>query len=215
MSTNDIGLGKMGFSEEAKSITREVTNHMYVVTNRVRKGHAALKMLRFWLNERDTRQGATSEDLSDVQDLVDMALEALPHHYEDINDPVDDMTMRACKAIDSSQRWQERTEIALKALTVATWPDVSVGELDRLAKELAVVADTDESLVEAWEAFKRLLAPRGLEVAVERAENGALMGVSVLNAAVKAEYQRLRRACGARAAAEYRFEKAMEASHVE
>ena len=55
----------------------------------------------------------------------------------------------------------------------------------------------------------------GLEVVVERADDGTLIGVSVLSAEAKAEYQRLRRACGAKAAAMNRFEKVMEASHAE
>ena len=215
MSTNDIGLGQLGFSEEAKSITREVMHHMHRVTDRVRKARAALTMLQFWLSNQDARQGVTGEELSDVQDLVDMALEALPHHYEDINDPGDEMTLRAGHAIEAGQRWKERTAIALEALTVATWPDMSVGELDRLAKELAVAAEGSEPLQAAWEAFKSLLAPRGLEVVVERADDGTLIGVSVLSAKAKAEYQRLRRACGAKAAAMDRFEKVMEASHAE
>ncbi len=215
MSTHGIRVDELGFSEAVKSIMSEVNNHMSVVTDRVRKGRAALTMLQFWLSKQDARQGVTGEELSDVQDLVDMALEALPHHYEEINDPVDEMTLRAGHAIEAGQRWKERTAIALEALTVATWPDVSVSELDRLAKELAVAAEGSEPLEAAWEAFKSLLAPRGLEVVVERADDGTLIGVSVLSAEAKAEYQRLRRACGAKAAAMNRFEKVMEASHAE
>ena len=99
MSTNDIGLGPLGFSEEAQSITREVNRHMHGVTDRVRKGRAVLKMLKFWLNEHHSRQGVTEQELSDVEDLVDMALDELPHYYEGINDPVDEMIGQAGRAI--------------------------------------------------------------------------------------------------------------------
>jgi hypothetical protein len=215
MSTNDIGLGPLGFSEEAQSITREVNRHMHGVTDRVRKGRAVLKMLKFWLNEHHSRQGVTDQDLSDVEDLVDMALDELPHHYEDINDPVDEMIGQAGSAIKAAQRWQERTETVLEALTVATWPDVSVGELSRQAQRLAAVADADDRLVEAWEAFKRLLEPHGLKVAVERSDDGAISGVSVLDADAQKEYPRLRRACATHKAAMRRFAQTLEASHAE
>lgn len=215
MSTNDIGLVQLGFSGALKSITREVSDHMYGVTDRVRKGRAALKMLRCWLDKQDGRQGVTGDDLYDVQGLVEMALEALPHHYEDINDPVEEMTMRARQAIEAGERWKERTAIALEALTVATWPDASVSELDRLAKELAIAAEGSGPLVEAWESFKRLLAPRGLVVAVERKADDSISGVTVLNAEAQKEYQRLRRATAAQASALERFTKTLEANHAE
>lgn len=215
MNAHGIRVDELGFSEAVKSITLEVSHHMHGVTDRVRKGRAALKMLRFWLNEHDSRRGVTEQDLSDVQDLVDMALEALPHHYEDINDPVDEMTGRARLAVEEGERRKERTEIALEALTVATWPNASASELNRQAQRLATVADVNECLVEAWESFKRLLAPRGLVVVVERDAEGEISGVSVLNAEALAEYRRLERATSARAAAEERFTKTLEASHAE
>lgn len=214
MSTHGIRVDELGFSEAVKSITLEVSHHMHGVTDRVRKGRAALKMLRFWLKTNDARQ-MTGEELSDVEDLVDMALEALPHHYEDINDPVDEMTGRARRAVEEGERRKERTEIALEALTVATWPNASVSDLNRQAQRLATVADVNECLVEAWESFKRLLAPRGLVVVVERGAEGEISGVSVLNAEALAEYRRLERATSARAAAEERFTKTLEASHAE
>lgn len=213
MSTHGIRVDELGFNEAVKSITSEVSHHMHGVTDRVRKGRAALKMLRFWLKTNDARQ-MTGEELSDVEDLVDMALEALPHHYEDINDPVDEMTGRAGRAIAAGQRWKERTEIALEALTVATWPNASVRELDRVAKALAPAAEGSEPLIEAWESFKRLLAPRGLVVAVERDADDRIIGVSVLNAEAQKEYARLGRASAAQASALERFTKTMEASHV-
>lgn len=215
MSTHGIRVDELGFSEAVKSITCEVSNHMSVVTDRVRKGRAALKMLQFWLNTHDARQGVTRDELSDVQDLVDMALEALPHHYEDINDPVDEMTSRACRAIEVDATVQHQNTIALEALTVATWPNASASELNRQAQRLATVADVNECLVEAWESFKRLLAPRGLVVVVERDDEGAISGVSVLTADALAEYRRLERATSARAAAAERFTKTLEASHAE
>lgn len=215
MSTHGIRVDELGFSEAVKSITCEVSNHMSVVTDRVRKGRAALKMLQFWLNTHDARQGVTGDELSDVQDLVNMALEALPHHYEDINDPVDEMTSRACRAIEVNATVQHQNTIALEALTVATWPNASASELNRQAQRLATVADVNECLVEAWESFKRLLAPRGLVVVVERDAEGEISGVSVLNAEALAEYRRLERATSARAAAQERFSKTLEASHVE
>lgn len=214
MSTHGIRVDELGFNEAVKSITSEVSHHMHGVTDRVRKGRAALKMLRFWLKTNDARQ-MTGEELSDVEDLVDMALEALPHHYEDINDPVDEMTGRARRAVEEGERRKERTEIALEALTVATWPNASVSDLNRQAQRLATVADVNECLVEAWESFKRLLAPRGLVVVVERGAEGEISGVSVLNAEALAEYRRLERATSARAAAEERFTKTLEASHAE
>lgn len=214
MSTHGIRVDELGFSEAVKSITLEVSHHMHGVTDRVRKGRAALKMLRFWLKTNDARQ-MTGEELSDVEDLVDMALEALPHHYEDINDPVNEMTGRARRAVEEGERRKERTEIALEALTVATWPNASVSDLNRQAQRLATVADVNECLVEAWESFKRLLAPRGLVVVVERDAEGEISGVSVLNAEALAEYRRLERATSARAAAQERFSKTLEASHVE
>lgn len=214
MSAHGIRVDELGFNEAVKSITLEVSHHMHGVTDRVRKGRAALKMLRFWLNTHDA-MAVTGEELSDVQDLVDMALEALPHHYEDINDPVDEMTSRARRAVEEGERRKERTEIALEALTVATWPNASASELNRQAQRLATVADVNECLVEAWESFKRLLAPRGLVVVVERDAEGTIGGVSVLNAEALAEYRRLERATSARAAAEERFTKTLEASHAE
>ena len=117
MRTHGIRVDELGFSEAVKSITSEISSQMHGVTDRVRKGRAALKMLRFWLNYHDARKGVKEEDLSDVQDLVDMALDALPHHYEDITDPIDVMTMRARQAIAAGANFQQQTAIALEALT--------------------------------------------------------------------------------------------------
>lgn len=214
MSTHGIRVDELGFSEAVKSITNEITSQMHGVSDRVRKGRAALEMLRFWLNAHDARP-MTGEELSDVEDLVDMALEALPHHYEDVSDPIEEMTVRARKAIKASECWQQQAAVALEALTVATQPDASFGELNRQAQRLAVATDADDHLVEAWESFKRLLKPRGLEVAVERADDGTLIGVSVLNAEAKEAYRRLERATTARGAALKKFEEMLEASHAE
>lgn len=215
MSADGIKVDALGFSEAVYSSIQQINSQMHGVTDRVRKGRAALNMLRFWLAERSTNQRMTIEEASDVQDMVEMALEALPHHFDDINDPVDEITRRAALQTRAGTLFQGQTEIALEALTVAAWPNASVSELNRQAQRLAEVADKNEGLVEAWESFKRLLALRDLVVAVERAPDGGLLGVSALNADAQKEYARMRRACETQQAALQRFEKVMEASHAE
>lgn len=201
----------MGFPAALKSITREIREQAGEVTDRVRKGRAALNMLQRWLKEN--ADGVTAEELCDVEDMVELTLEALPHHYQDVNDPFDEMEMRARRAIEAWTQWQRRTEVALEALTVATWPNASVAELNRQAQQLAGAVDGHESLVEAWESFKRLLAPRSLVVVVERDAAGVISGVSVLNEASHREYRRLRKACAAQVSALARFETTLEASY--
>ncbi len=72
----------MGFPAALKSITREIREQAGEVTDRVRKGRAALNMLQRWLKEN--ADGVTAEELCDVEDMVELTLEALPHHYQDV-----------------------------------------------------------------------------------------------------------------------------------
>ena len=195
MSTHGIQVDELGFGEAVKSISREINNHVLDVSERLRKGRALLGMMLFRVRDLGAHHPTkvTGSDMSDIEDMLQLAIEVLPHHDHDLADPVDGMDASIRWAIYAVSYWQHHTEVALEALIAASRADTSMADLTRLAQQMAEVVDGNEGLAQAWESFNGLVTSRGLEVEVKRSLSGALAEVSVLDAEALKKYRRTQR----------------------
>lgn len=78
-----------GFASAARDLRNTMSNRLYEVAKGVRRTRAVLNMLLFRFECLRRQEGPTEDELCEIEDMVEIALNTLPHHYNDLLDPLE------------------------------------------------------------------------------------------------------------------------------
>lgn len=162
MSAATVKVDAMGFAEAAKVINREIADRVVDVAIGVRKAHAMLSTLKFRM-ENNTA-GWTAEDIDEISDMVDMTLMMLPHHYTDLNGPIDLELRKLTVANEACERELERRSVLLDAMTAVAQPDATLSELQAHATAVYEIAQKCPEHEPDWLSLLDTLEARGFVV---------------------------------------------------
>lgn len=171
VESQTVATNEANFGDVMRAIQADLQYHINEVWDELRKSDAILTALNIQLEKKNVDQDR-------IEALVEVTLLSIEKAKSACDDTDVEMvclhraTRQACED-------QQRRDIVLEALTTATRPDASMEELERQANRIGAVADGDERFVESWEAFKRIVISRGLNVSVSRQSDGTLDGVHV------------------------------------
>lgn len=162
MNAGAVKVDAMGFAQAAKAIGREISDRVVDVAVGVRKAHATLNTLKFRM-EHNTA-GWTADDIDEISDLVDMALMMLPHHYADLNDPVD---LELRKLNIETEKFKGEADILatlLNAMTIAAQRCPLLSELQEQATKVYEIARKHPAHEADWQTFRTTIEARGFVV---------------------------------------------------
>lgn len=178
MNAGTVKVDALGFAESAKSISGVIEHQVYSAMVGVRRARALLRLVKESIEGRGC--DLSHDDVSEVADLIDTALEVLPHHYNDVYDPVHVGLGKLSKEHGEQVNSTHALARIVEAMAVAAKPDVTVAELESQAKTVYAMAQKNEAYMSDWETLRDAIKARGFRV-LEGKDDGADLGPSVVS----------------------------------
>ncbi|MBI4740728.1 MAG: hypothetical protein HY777_04025 [Betaproteobacteria bacterium] len=160
------------------------------LTDRTLRAGALLRLMQFRF--KNGERLADSEE-HDIGVLVDVCLESMPHHYSDVNDPLDEIESQFRRSANGEARRAERIERILNAMQIVARFDTSCEELTKAAETVFNIAKEDQSFEPDWRTLVETIEARGLHICVETIGNFCL-GPDVYTKEARKEKLKTRRA---------------------
>ncbi|PLX73064.1 MAG: hypothetical protein C0607_14930 [Azoarcus sp.] len=165
----------MGLAESTKSISKVIEDHVYSVMIGVRRAHSLLRVVNARFEELGTDM--SPDQVSEIQDLIETAMAILPHHYEDLYDPVEESLGRLRKEHDEQVKVANATNDVVRAMAAAARPDVTGAELEGHAHSVYMLSLKNETYTNDWQVLLDAIKARGFMVL----SNGIDRGPSILS----------------------------------
>lgn len=127
------------------------------------KAGALLRMVQFRLTSGDDLSESDTEDLSTV---VDLCVEFMPHHYDDVNDALDGVYIQCAAALKTEATRSNYLEAILNATRIVGRLDNTCEELGAAAKTVFEIAQADGAYEPDWRTLRETIEARGLFVDV-------------------------------------------------
>jgi hypothetical protein len=160
-------------------------------TNRiVTRTHRAGAVLR--LIQAHYMEGNTLEK-GDMAELLDLLTETLPHHYADVNDPLDEFETTARRAVQAAIGYGERLGEILDAMTMVARGDASLADIEKAAGQVFNIARADAAYLPDWQRMTDALESRGFVVTIETVGD-TILGPSVDTAETLLQRRKTKRA---------------------
>lgn len=150
---------------EFSATSREFSNHTNRLCEKTLRTGAVLRLLEFRLLNTDRHEDAV--DMNDVHQLVSLAAESLPHHYDDVNDKLDDFETASRQAVRAAHARRVKLETILQAMTIAARADSSLADISTAAVKVFEIATADPAHEADWQAFRDAVETHGYRVDIE------------------------------------------------
>ena len=162
-----------------QEIATQFTNVTRPLFERVQRAGALLRMVQFRLQNGAEMSKLESEDLGII---VDLCAESMPHHYDEVDGPLDGVYFQVAAALKTEATRSNRLEDILNAMQMVARLDSTCEELTTAAKTVFDIAQADGAYEPDWRTLRETLETRGLLVEVTPFGNVC----SVLNVTTKA-----------------------------
>lgn len=132
----------------------------------------------------------------DKFELVDMLVECIPHHYEEVNDPLDAFDSAVRHAINDAVDRSDKLAVILDAMTTVARGDATLEDIQKAAGRVFEIARADAAYLPNWQRMTDALESRGFTVMIE-AVGDTILGPSVDTPETAALNQKSKRAVAA------------------
>lgn len=146
-----------------RDISKEADKLMGDITERTARVNVILRLMQSRFNESRDKKHI----LEDAMIMTDLCIDTLPHHYEEIYDPWEEINLKFLGAIESANAPDERTqhlETVIKAMTVTADPDTAIEELTEAGMGLYCLASSYPEFQLNWNAWQKIIIARGFDV---------------------------------------------------
>jgi len=191
---------------EFNEASKEFCDRVHDLCRRTHRVSAVLRLMQSHFHNGLGDAAVTIND-EDVFELLDLMAETLPHHYDDVNDPLDAYDTAAREEVKEAIGYSDKVSAILAAMTTVARGDATVAEIDEALGEALDIARDDPAFEPDWQSLVDVLATRGYTVEVME-HNGVMMlphvttpGLSKLDRKTKRAVGALVRATHAREAA--------------
>lgn len=133
-----------------------------------RRTHRVGVVLRLMQSHFRNGLGDTAMAINDddVFELLDLMAETLPHHYDDVNDPLDAYDTAAREEVKAAISYGDRVSSILEAMTTVARGDATVEQIEEAVKTVFDLTVTDPAYEPDWQNLVDVLATRGFTVTV-------------------------------------------------
>jgi hypothetical protein len=114
----------------------------------------------------------------DMAELLDLLAETLPHHYADVNDPLDEFETTARRAVQAAIGYSDRLGDILDAMTTVARGDATLEDIQKAAVRVFEIYRADAAYLPDFQRMTDVLESRGFTVMVE-AVGDTIIGPSV------------------------------------
>ncbi|MDO8931887.1 MAG: hypothetical protein Q7U97_05795 [Rhodocyclaceae bacterium] len=153
--------------------SREFCDHVNTLCRRTHRAGAVLRLMQsHFHNGLGDAAHAINDD--DVFELLDLLAETLPHHYDDVNDPLDAYDTVAREEVKDAIGYGDKVTAILAAMTTVARGDATVAEIDDALGKVLDIANDDPAFEPDWASLVDVLATRGYTVEVME-HNGVMM----------------------------------------
>lgn len=170
-------------------IQKDIDTRFYETSNKLTdktlRAGALLRLMQFRFKEGG-RLAEPEED--DMAELVDVCLESMPHHFTDVNYPLDELISQYRRAMQAEAKHAACLNTILDSMQIVARLDASCEDLTAAATEVHNLAEADKAYEQDWRTLKETIEARGLYVET------VTRGVSVTTKALRAAHRRFARA---------------------
>lgn len=103
-------------------------------------------------------------DQDDMAELTDMLAGIMPHHYGEVNDPLDEFDTTAYAEVNDAINYGDTLNTLLEAMTIAARGDSTPEELSEAAGKVLDIANADPAYEPDWQTFVDVVESRGYVV---------------------------------------------------
>ncbi len=146
-----------------RDIRKEADKLIGDIAERTARVNVMLRLMQSRFNESRDREHM----LEDAMIMTDLCVDTLPHHYEEINDPWDEISLKLLTASESVGAPNERTQRMEKVITTMTVTadlDTTIEELTEAGMELYCLASDYPEFELNWKAWQEIIIARGFDV---------------------------------------------------
>lgn len=136
------------------------SNTTYTLCKQTHRVSAVLRLMQ----SHYLGKGKGSIDLDDIQELTDLLIDTLPHHYHDLNDPLEEFDRAARAATKDAIHYGDTLNTLLEAMTVAARGDSTPEDISEAAGKVLDIANADPAYEPDWQTFVDVVESRGYVV---------------------------------------------------
>ncbi len=151
------------------------------ISTRTHRAWALLRLMQYRF--KNGGRLADSEE-HDMEVLVDVCLETMPRHDDDINDPLDVLDTQVRRAMKAEAKRTECLANILNSMQIVARNDATCEELTAAAGKVFEIAKAHDAYEPDWRTLKKTVEARGLKVSILTI-GGLCLGPSVRTKAMR------------------------------
>ncbi len=136
------------------------SNTIHALCKQTHRVSAVLRLMQ----SHYSGDGVVQIDMNDIQELTDLLIDIMPHHYHDVNDPLDEFETAARMATKGAIDYGDKLNALLEAMTIAARGDSTPEELSEAAERVLDIANADPAYEPDWQTFVDVVESRGYVV---------------------------------------------------
>lgn len=133
------------------------------LSSKILKAGAVLRLMQFRLLEG---RKLTPDDETDMAALLDVCIEAMPHHDDGEIDAIDRLNIEYSTALEKQAKRADDLGCILAATRIVAHPNATCEELTKAAASVFEIFKADLTFEPEWLAFVESIKVRGLHVEV-------------------------------------------------
>lgn len=151
------------FAIDAKAFS----DHSYELRRRTHRAGTVLRLMQHYFATQNADNAVLCED--DTAAMIDLLIETLPHHDDDVNDPLDAFDSAARRTLRNSVRREAIMSEIIDAITIAARGDSTLEEIQDAAITVYRIAKDDPAYAPDFQRIIDVIQSRGFTVSLKHA----------------------------------------------